>query len=32
MKEWFTFGPEVDEPRWIAVADQAFDYVLDLQG
>ncbi|MBI2690912.1 MAG: hypothetical protein HYX29_03065 [Solirubrobacterales bacterium] len=31
MKSWFTFGPEVDESRWIELAEQAFDYVLDLQ-
>jgi len=31
MKSWFTFGPEVDEARWIELAEQAFDYVLELQ-
>ena len=32
MKEWFTFGPEVDEKRWVQIAEQSFDYVLELQG
>jgi hypothetical protein len=31
MKQWFTFGPEVDEPRWIELATWSFDYVLGLQ-
>ena len=31
MKSWFTFGPEVEEARWIELAEQAFDYVLELQ-
>jgi hypothetical protein len=32
MKEWFVFGPEPDEDRWLAVSEQSFDYVLGLQG
>jgi hypothetical protein len=32
MKEWFVIGPEVDEPRWIELADQSFEYVVSLQG
>ncbi|MBJ7355221.1 MAG: hypothetical protein JHC98_10395 [Thermoleophilaceae bacterium] len=31
MKEWFVVGPEVDEPRWIELAEASFDYVLELQ-
>lgn len=31
MKEWFVFGPEVDEGELVALADKAFDYVLSLQ-
>jgi hypothetical protein len=31
MKEWFTFGAEVDEDRWIEVAEQSYEYVLALQ-
>ncbi|MGH2960104.1 MAG: hypothetical protein ACRDKE_10910 [Solirubrobacterales bacterium] len=31
MKSWFTFGPEVDEARWIELAELAFEYVLELQ-
>lgn len=32
MKEWFTIGPEVDEPRWIELAELSFGYVVELQG
>lgn len=31
MKEWFVFGPEVDEDRLVALAEQAYDFVLALQ-
>ncbi len=31
MKEWFVFGPGVDEDRAIALAEQAYDFVLSLQ-
>lgn len=31
MKEWFVFGPEVDEDRAIEFADQAYNFVLSLQ-
>lgn len=31
MKEWFVFGPEVDEDRMTELAELAFDYVLSLQ-
>lgn len=32
MKAWFTIGPEVDEARWVELAERAFDHVLELQG
>jgi hypothetical protein len=31
MYEWFVFGSEVDEDRWIEVAEESFAYVLSLQ-
>ena len=31
MKEWFVFGPEVDEERLTELAEQAFEFVLSLQ-
>jgi len=31
MKEWFVFGPEVDEDRLVELAEAAFDFVLSLQ-
>ena len=32
MKSWFTFGQEVDEARWIELAELGFEYVVELQG
>lgn len=32
MKEWFVFGPEVDENRLQELSEAAFEYVLALQG
>jgi hypothetical protein len=31
MKEWFVFGPEVDEDRLVQLAEAAFEFVLSLQ-
>ncbi|MFT4049600.1 MAG: hypothetical protein QM648_07150 [Solirubrobacterales bacterium] len=31
MKEWFVFGPEVDEDRLFELADEGYDFVLGLQ-
>lgn len=31
MKEWFVFGPEVDEDRLVELAEVAYAFVLELQ-
>lgn len=31
MKEWFVFGPEIDEDRLVELTESAYDYVLALQ-
>lgn len=31
MREWFVLGPETNGDRLLALAEQAFDFVLSLQ-